>query len=91
MFLLCSHERKARATRRAELYEGEASQLLAALRECHHAVVAAQRVLRPASETYALNSALLLAIDLLAAKLTGDSGYFQANAAAPLYRGPEGQ
>jgi hypothetical protein len=65
-----------RTTRREELYEGEARQLLDALSECRRAVLAGQRVLRPASETYALNSDLLRSIDDLADKLNWRTGLF---------------
>lgn len=65
-----------RATRRAELLDGETRQLLNVLGECRAMILLGQRVLKPGCKTYRLGDALLRTIDDLAEKLTGSREHF---------------
>ena len=68
----------ARRSRRGELFEGEKRELLTVLGNCRAGLVTHLSALRYGSPTYALCSAVVDAIDALAALLTGDTPHFHA-------------
>lgn len=79
-----------RSSRRAELFESEKAELLEALGRCRRAIIAGQTRLKTGSPTYVLGSAVVSAIDTLAALLTGDPAHFHAKPHSTADRsGPE--
>ena len=65
-----------RRARRSELFEHEKRDLLDALGRCRAAIIKSQGALRYSSPTYAIGTAVIVAIDRLAERLTGDGAYF---------------